>query len=986
MFHIEKTVFDKQKQLVVTISPTNDSFSSFKHRAAREMSQDVNIPGFRSGKAPLSTIIDHVDNPLIINKAAKMFVEEVYPTLLNKLSIAPDKPRGPIDIQTYEPLTIDITIQFSSPGKRKTPPASSQPTIDTIPFLNSPTLIRRRMLARLGQYFDNQYRDPALLYLGGRYALSLGWDAEARRLLEELSSLLSPENKLPEDTRKFREKYLPTNNASALPCDLLLLLATDQEEERQEIRTRLQEHAEGDTRLADLLEAEPQDPSENLSPPPEDLATLSKQARTHYEANELVSARSVLESMIMLDGDQPAVFRNLITVTSEQQDIEAYERYWRRYVKLLLWRMIRADDLTPLWQELMQFYIQVAEATDRFLDGTQDEIQETITRPGFLPRWLEAHAGLIWLESALKSHRRLQTNLGKQHIQNGLKGNLSLMRHWIQLFYPEFEMMLDLGTNNNSSVLLPTREIKLHIYFDPSQRILTRFLEWHRFGFGLDTQQVINEDTGQEEQKLLHNRHAENIVALASCVTRIPTHHYTKDLHQAIEENHQAGVEKSPREVIWDACGLPFFQFRLSTYLEQDPPDWAGIVTFFGNQDMLPKLDPTLRLFLAMAYCNCENPIKGLDVACEAVPDIPETKFDEESQSYNLWVGVLNANCEHAISAEKKPGQSVPGKDPTQTTAPELWMGLVKHKIQQMSGEEHIREFQEEALELVEAIYHQRVLVDKAVEESQALVSEHKFNEALKVIADLPDSPSELKEIKNELTQQIEEAQQGYELETQIEKAIEASKRHVKKGNFTQARKVVNQLPDSPENIKKIKKDLIEQISDAEKHSNLQDKIEKAIEKSRTHVENGNFRKARTLVRSLPNSPDEVKELKENLLTQIDEAEQQAGIHKKIDEAIQQSRELVHQGKFSRARRKIRRLPDAHPEVKELKRELLSQIDEAEKEMSKITQSIDQMEELLKLQGINMDHIDKIAKDNDVDTSNPGDYYALLKAIVDQLL
>jgi hypothetical protein len=438
--------------------------------------------------------------------------------------------------------------------------------------------------------------------------------------------------------------------------------------------------------------------------------------------------------------------------------------------------------------------------------------------------------------------------------------------------------------------------------------------------------------------------------------------------------------------VIWDACGLPFFQFRLSTYLEQDPPNWAGIVAFFGNQDMFSNLDPTLRLFLAMAYCNCENPIKGLDVACEAVPDIPETKFDEESQSYNLWIGILNANFEHAISAEKKPDQSVPGKDPTQTSAPELWMGLVKHKIQQMLGEEHIREIQEEALEHVEAIYYQRVLVDKAVEESQSLVSEHKFNEALKVIADLPDSPSELKEIKNELIQQIEEAQQGYELETQIEKAVKASRNYVKKGNFIQARKVVNQLPDSPEEIKNIKKDLIEQINDAEKHSKLQDKIENVVEKSRTHVENGSFRKARSLVRSLPNSPDEVKELKENLLTQINDAEQQAGIHEKIDEAIQKSQELVHQGKFSRARRQIRRLPDSSSEVRKLKRKLLSQIDEAEKELQKIQRSIDHKLDKFKRQGVNMDIIDVIAKDNDVDTSNPGEYYALLKAIEDQLL
>ncbi|MGC9356357.1 MAG: trigger factor [Anaerolineae bacterium] len=1038
MLQIETTSLAGGRRLRVTINTDRDTFNKRRAEAAKEISREIRIPGYRMGKAPYIAVQRHVGEARIVQRAAEGFLDENYHKILEEIDAEPEGPRSPATIRSSDPPIFEFVIEVRSRQKPQPEPVEVEVEDDVGGVLleSAPSLTERRLLARLREYFDNGYRDPEMLYLGGRQALSLGMNREARRFLKPLATMMC------------QREELPTGYA---PVGLLLLLASDEVEEREVIRKRLLDLAEERPSLDEmraLLEAIPWEDvgEEEDDDRPEAQGTLAEEARDYYEANNLTAARTALESMLLENGDQPAVLRNLITVTSEQQDVEAYERYWRRYVKVLLWRIVRGEEINAAWQELLHFYTQVAEVTDRDLDGTQDVVRTLIAQPGFLPRWLEAHAGLVWLESALKSRRTLQTNLGKQHLERGFRGNLALMRYWFHLFYPEFERLLDLGSNGGAGLALPSGEIQLQIYFDPTLTLLKRFLEWQRFGFGLKTETVVDEESGRETKELVQDRHAENIVAVAGCVARIPTQHYTLALEEMVDEDRARAVEdKTLRQMLQEACAMPFFQFRLSNFLN-DPPDWQGVIDFFGDPEMESRLSPPIRLFLALAFCQREQPLAGLRVAREAVPEIPADQFKEETQSYNLWQSVLSANIGHAIEAEAKPEVMPPSVQMPATASPtEFWIRLVKYEIGKMEGDERVEEIRDAAFELVDNVYMRQVLVKDAVERSKALVGEQKFEEALQVIADLPDEPDQLKELKENLTEQIQEARSGYEIQQKIEAAIERSKKYAEKGDFARARKAIKDLPDTPEEVRDLKGKLLGQIAEAEKQYRLQAQIEDVIERSKAHVQKGNFYQARQAIRALPDSPPQIKELKQNLLGQIDEAEGQHELQERIEEVIEESKAYVAKGnfrqarrtvnalpdsppqvkelkqnlisqinqaekqaldaatiraqidgviqncqryvqnaEFSRARREIRGLPDSPAEVKQLKRKLLSQIDDAEREYDNLDSLINELLKKFVDRGVNLD-IAKIARDNDVDLSDKRQFYGLLKAIDRQL-
>jgi hypothetical protein len=895
-------------------------------------------------------------------------------------------------------------------------------------------LTRRRLVARFREHFDNGYRDPELLYLGGRYAVSLGMRREAQRFLEPLADMLCQDDR---------------PSPSYAPVGLLLLSVLEEEHERDAVWARLRHLAQDDSLLNKeinaLLGASPGQQQADGGAGSE-LVQLAEEARNHYEANDLEEARAALETLLLTDGDRPDVLRNLITVAGEQQDVEAYERYWRRYVRLLLWRLAQGDKASEAWQELTRFYTQVADATDRQLEGMPEGILKAIKRPGFLPRWLEAHAGLVWLESALKSRRTLQTALGHQHLEDGQDGNLGLMRYWFHLFYPEFSALLDLGSGDGEEPALPSAEAKRQLHFDPALRLLTRFLELQRLGFGLDARTIQDKESGTERQEIVQNRHAENIVALAGCIARIPSQHYTLELGEVLaKEQSQALEGQTLRRTLQDACSIPFFQLRLSSFLD-DPPDWEGIDRFFGDPDMADRLIPTIHLFRALALCQLERPLEGLEVACKALPEIPPDELEEDTQNHGLWRNVVYANIGHALQAKKKPrvlpGMKVGAKD----SVAKVWISRIEHEISSMPDEEHTDLIRVAALEWISEAYTQQVLLPEAVEKSKDLVAKHRFQEALRVIKELPDEPDELKEVKANLSGQIKEAESQYLLQHAIEDAIKTAKAAAEKGEFAAAVKVIKDLPDSPEEVGKLKKELLSQIREAEKHHRLQKRIDTALRRTKTYVKKGQFSQARKAINALPDSPAEVKEIKRNVLSQIDEAEEHHGlqarideglsdakryaeegdfmmarlaldgipdspaevrkikqdflsqidrvekqaqeaqqIRAKIDKAIANSKRYVEKGDFNRARREVRALPDSPSEVRTLKRNLLSQIDDAEQAQKGYWDEIRALLDKFERRGVDMAAVGKIAMDNNIDITDQAQFYGLLKAIDEKL-
>jgi len=407
---------------------------------------------------------------------------------------------------------------------------------------------RLALLVRLKEYFQAGYRDPGLLYLGGRYAVSLGMAEEACQWLEPLAGIFMADGKatpgyfpvallylyiLPQgekrETVKQHLRNLSSNNPERMrlleevlftselyfpekpiTLDMLRSHPSLYEMSRDIIKKFHIESQNSEVRLTEILI------TIRYKKPVQNVQRLSKAATHAFYNNNSAEARLALENILLIDGDQPNVLRNLITLTGGQRDIEAYERYWKRYVRVLLWRIMRGDGSASAWYDLVLFYKKTAAVMERECDTSQNDVIKVLPRPGFLSRWLESMAGLVWLECAAQPWRSRQTGIDIAEMKKGQLGNLSLMEYWFQVFYPDFYSFLEIPGNTQGPISLMGLETNFNLSFDPKFKLLTRFLQWYKFHFAFTDETNIY--------------HQEALIALRGFVKRLPLKRYIKDL------------------------------------------------------------------------------------------------------------------------------------------------------------------------------------------------------------------------------------------------------------------------------------------------------------------------------------------------------------------------------------------------------------------------------------------------------------------------
>lgn len=807
---------------------------------------------------------------------------------------------------------------------------------------------RLRLLQRLRARLDSKDRDPEMLYLGARYAASLGLQQEAQQFLDPLAEMLRDEN-------GPAPAYLPV----AILYHHLLPPGEDRDAKLQ----GLEELCASSEQLAETLRLvglHPNDPapsgspqqvlqdvesrcdedtealllaSENVASPEEVSACLPVRIRAlahkaaesyaadSYLAGDLSAARAALETILTHDGDQPDALRNLITVASEQQDIEAYERYWRRYVTLLLWRLIRGDATTRAYADLVRFYVWVAQATDQEFGEQSAKVVEILRRPGLLPRWLEAHAALIWLDSARRAHRQHLTGLGLEQMAEGRLGHLAVMRFWLRVFYPAFHPYLDTDSDTDEQWDLPPGPLEPALPFDPAERLLTRFAEWanpHMFGLRSD-----------------QDDHAQTVSALAGFVARVPTQRYAKELADKLQTDPTRPVPV--HQALQEACSLPL-GFHLREFLGDG--QWRPLVEFYGDPDVTDKLSAQLRLFLACGHCRLDQSERGLHIACQALPDARPSDFDEDSQSRLLIKEILHANVARIFSEREADREAK--------------LSALKQEIEAIPEPDLAAEFKAACrADLAEAEERRRehARIEQTVKEVQRLAGARRFDEARDAVLGLPDEPQELAQLKQNLTQQLDGAEEAARLHDRVERAVKRARRLVEEGDFREARHVISGLPDQPSDLRDLKRNLERQINEAQEHARTQARIEETIEESRKLVKRDDFDGARALISDLPDSPSELRDLKQNLHSQIDEAEEASEVHRRVEEAVEKSKTLVGRGKFSEARKVIRGLPSHPPELRKLQGNLLKQIDDAEEGASvqvRVEKAVEQSRDLVK--------------------------------------
>jgi len=942
--------------------------------------------------------------------------------------VAPAPPRA-----TARPLTRKKTTTQGAAAKavapRSAPIGFKQIKAHLVSERFDP-LIRLRIFQRLREAYEQGLWDPELLYLGARYAVSLGRVAAARVFIGRLSELLK------EDGRP---------SPAYFPVGLLSLQLATSDQERAALLDELQSLAMSSSKLAEVLrlvgliqpeQLLPQSPHGLLrdierdvnglggevlqlaqaaanggaaNNPLNEAQRFAQAASEAYHAGELTSARNALEGILLLDGDQPDVLRNLITVTSEQQDLEAYERYWRRYVKMLLWHIMRDDDAPAAYEELLRFYSKVATITDREFSATPVKLGENLRTPGLLSRWLEAHAGLIWLDSITRAHREQQANLTSARLEQGWLGHLALMKYWCRVFYPEFYRYLDVGAAEAPGGVAKLRQSQhhAHLTFDPALNLLTRFVEWANIGFDLDFD--------PETQEITDNEHTEKIMALVGCVARVPLQPHVPKLQEKLDTDERNPL---PFRRLWqEACSRPF-RARRDKYLNEK--NWALLIALYGearpDPELLDRVTPMSRLFVASALCQEQRAAEGFEIACNVLPDLLAEELGDESQTLDWWRGVFNMSLEQAAEAGTSDGfsrlseqlESVPPLEhaPDFVAARLKEIGDFESRLQMETIMDDLKSHMQEgrydaAVQLVKTLPEastearerkqsllEQVRLEQVFDQCGPLVRDAKFKEAKALMRKLQVSNKVGEERRDEIMGQIERAEQNYQeterVNKQIDDAIARAKDCLERGAYEEARKAIRKLPNTPD-LAELKKNYLDQISNVENESKVGALVDDAVKRAKACIERGAYEEARKVIRKLPNTPSDLAELKKNYLDQINNVENESKVGALVDDAVKRAKACIDRGAYAEARKVIRKLPNTPADLAEVKRNFLAQISKVEDEEKGVKQENIQILAYLGGRGIDFFKVDQIARENSVDKNNPYEYNAFLKAVQKQV-
>ncbi|MRR29246.1 trigger factor family protein, partial [bacterium] len=78
---------DHQVKVTAELEPT--VLEDFMRRAARKISRETRIPGFRPGKAPYEMVRRHVGEEALQQQAVEDLIDEYYPKILDEAQIKP---------------------------------------------------------------------------------------------------------------------------------------------------------------------------------------------------------------------------------------------------------------------------------------------------------------------------------------------------------------------------------------------------------------------------------------------------------------------------------------------------------------------------------------------------------------------------------------------------------------------------------------------------------------------------------------------------------------------------------------------------------------------------------------------------------------------------------------------------------------------------------------------------------------------------------
>jgi trigger factor len=106
-----KPLEDQQVEMIIEVP--DDDLEKAKRGAARRLSKNTKIPGFRPGKAPYQIILNKFGEEMVLEEALETLGQEMYRKGLEKAELEPYAPGSMDEILSQEPLKIRYTVPLA---------------------------------------------------------------------------------------------------------------------------------------------------------------------------------------------------------------------------------------------------------------------------------------------------------------------------------------------------------------------------------------------------------------------------------------------------------------------------------------------------------------------------------------------------------------------------------------------------------------------------------------------------------------------------------------------------------------------------------------------------------------------------------------------------------------------------------------------------------------------------------------------------------
>ncbi len=103
----------EDRQTKITAELDAEAFEQYKRRAARKISQQAKVPGFRPGKAPYEVIRRMYGDPAIQQEAIELMVDELYPQILKEANVEPSGPGNLSEVISMDPPRLSFIVPLA---------------------------------------------------------------------------------------------------------------------------------------------------------------------------------------------------------------------------------------------------------------------------------------------------------------------------------------------------------------------------------------------------------------------------------------------------------------------------------------------------------------------------------------------------------------------------------------------------------------------------------------------------------------------------------------------------------------------------------------------------------------------------------------------------------------------------------------------------------------------------------------------------------